>query len=229
MTSSLKTTFTYIEKSHSPVIVFDLDDTLFDSSFRTLQIFKEFFTEEKRKEFSCEYEKIVGLKRSNVKYRLKDTLISVGIRNEFFGKQLLSFWKEKFFNNEYIKYDQPNENAVEYCQQVANTQAKIFYLTGRQHQLRPGTFSSLKKFGFPQFENLITKEEKSEDDLVYKTREISKLKDKGEIVAVFENEPRNLQAMQEVLPMALAFFMNTRFSDKSNEIKLKNIIEIVSF
>lgn len=200
----------------NPVVIFDLDDTLFYSSSRSLVIFKELAN---AAHFKKEYPKLSALvgriKLAQIKYDIKETLKDAGIEDSLFIEETLKFWKERFFTNKYVKEDLPVEGAKEYVHKLKNLGARIVYLTGRDHSMREGTIESLKSSGFPydgKNSILITKERFSIPDIEYKMAAFKTIEKLGSVVAFFENEPKNLNAMIEHFPKAVPVFLDIKHS-----------------
>lgn len=223
----------FILTTESPVVIFDLDDTLFYSSSRSFIIFRELInSDEFQKNYPAQVKKLLKIKQSQIKYSIKETLISTGINHEGFIERVLDFWKERFFTNAYVKEDTAVVGGSEYVNKLMNLGATIVYLTGRDDSMRDGTIESLMKSGFPYDEIssiLITKERFDEPDLEYKKAAFKEIESLGEIVAFFENEPKNLNAMIEYFPNAVPVFLDIKHSPASDEpsekaIKIKNYI-----
>ena len=144
----------------------------------------------------------------------------------------MDFWKERFFTNEYVKEDTAVEGGSEYVNKLMNLGATIVYLTGRDDSMREGTIESLMKAGFPYDEIssiLITKERFDTPDIDYKKAAFKEIETLGEVVAFFENEPKNLNAMVKYFTNAVAVFLDIKHSPdptKPDEkaIKIKNYI-----
>jgi hypothetical protein len=77
-----------------------------------------------------------------------------------------------------------------------------------------GTRQNLATRRFPLGERVIVKlkPHKGLSDIEFKSSVFSELKQMGEMVAVFENEPVNLNAMHEAFPNAKAVFIDTNHS-----------------
>lgn len=200
----------------NPVVVFDLDDTLFYSSSRSWVIFKELANSTRfKEEYPKQIAKLGKIELSQIKYSIEDTLRDVGIVDPALIKKILKFWKERFFTNEYVKEDAPVEGGREYVHKLRSLGARIVYLTGRDHSMREGTIESLKSSGFPFDEEnsiLITKERFDIPDIDYKKGAFEKIANMGTVVAFFENEPKNLNAMIERFKKAVPVFLDIKHS-----------------
>lgn len=217
----------------SPVAIFDLDDTLFYSSSRTKVIFKEMAEQSEFKRlYPKEIESLTQIKQSEIEYSIEDTLIRASITNKEFIKTTLEFWKARFFTNSYVKEDSIIEGAKAYVHMLKDLGVTIVYLTGRDHSMRSGTIESLISSGLPYDGStavLITKEHFETPDVEYKKSAFKDIELLGTVVGVFENEPKNLNAMIEYFPEAIAFFLDIKHSPttvkpSSKAIRIKNYL-----
>lgn len=194
-------------KTKMPIVVFDLDSTLFDVSARSLQIVKDWIAEVAQKKFLQVSEKLQNLKAQEFKYSIDDLWV---VRNiEFQGEgaeafqNLKSYWRKRFFGHDYLIHDAPTEGAIEFVNKLHEKGAKVVYLTGRDTpQMGFGTFDQLARHGFPidrPRSRLVLKPKRHLDDMEFKAGVVQSLLDLGEVVANFENEPKNLVAMGKVV------------------------------
>ena len=94
------------EGQRSPAVVFDLDATLFDNRARTLEILVEYreMIASSDPELADALAEIDG---AEIEYLLTDTLKGCGIYKGDDVKAISSFWRERFFTDEYIACDVP--------------------------------------------------------------------------------------------------------------------------
>ena len=216
---SLKDIEKIVKKTKNPVIIFDLDDTLFYSSSRNLVIFQEFIKRKKiKKEFPYEVKQIKKIKRDQIEYRFDQTMNNLEISNVAFISQLKIFWRARFFSNDYVKEDEVIGGSVAYVNKLYNLGAKIVYLTGRNNDMRSGTILSLKENKFPYSKNaiLITKKDKRMNDVIYKKSAFKDIELLGTVVGAFENEPKNLNAMLDYFPESTGFFLDIARKNKDD-------------
>jgi beta-phosphoglucomutase-like phosphatase (HAD superfamily) len=190
-----------------PVVVFDLDSTLFDVSGRTLNILKEWLEHPESTPFPETRERLTALTPGEMRYSLEDVWQSrkIPLGDPPYDHQLKHakrFWKKRFFGNEYLVHDEPTPGAVEFVNALYRAGAMIVYLTGRDVPLMAfGTFDQLKSHGLPievERTRLILKPKRHLDDLGFKTGVARMVMGYGTVVASFENEPKNLVAMAQV-------------------------------
>ena len=194
-----------------PTVVFDLDDTLFDSRSRTLKILKEFaISNLADKETQNKLNRAVV---ADVRYLLKDTLELLDIKNKNEIKTLQNFWAKRFFSGEYAEKDDVISYAVSFARHLASKNINLIYLTGRSEKMRAGTKASLisKGFNLCSDSHLLMKEDPKQPDLIYKQAVASLLKEREDIkvIAFFENQPENANQFIEFFPNALHFLIDT--------------------
>lgn len=187
-------------KNLHPLLVFDLDSTLYDVSPRSQKIVHDFAEiHENMKKFpkACSLLKQVSVLRED--WGIKTAIIRAGITDESpeFYQSMMTHWKKHFFSNEYLKYDKPYPGAVEFVNKAYDLGAQIIYLTGRDvHRMGEGSAHVLVESGFPlegKQSSLILKPNKEMDDALFKKDCFEHYAiEKHGYIAFFENEPVNI-------------------------------------
>jgi len=177
-----------------PVVVFDVDGTLLDNRPRIMQILVE-FSKQKSYVTADAARKLQGLTIDMIQYRLNDTLARVNVTDQAVVNNAAAYWGERFFNQDYLKYDAPTPGSVDCVRMMYSKGARIVYLTGRDVQRQfNGTARALWEKGFPigiQNTELIMKPNKGQQDAIFKQRVTQYLRNSGKVVATFDNEPAN--------------------------------------
>lgn len=195
---------------HHPVVIFDLDDTLVRTAFRNQAVLKDWTETEAGKPYAAGF---ATLKLEDIGWGIDGALTKMGVPAEL-QKDAIKFWVNHFFTSDYLRYDKPNPGAVSYVKAVLAAGGHVVYLSGRNDaSMRPGTEASLKACGFPwdpssRTVTLELKHDKGGSDAEFKrvaAKQVAKL---GEVVAVVDNEPANVNAMHESLPGAIAVFLD---------------------
>lgn len=208
------------ETSHGnhSLVIFDLDDTLFDTRPRHKRILREFARQQGIvRGYPAEATLLRKIRVSQISYHLEETFLNLGITSKELLEKAKAFWLERFFTNEYCSKDSPIPGAVAYVKLLSDAGAQIVYLTGRdQPRMEEGTRSALLNRGFPLdvSTQLIMKPDKNMDDTVFKQGVFESLKKEGSVIAGFENEPRNINSMNTAFPEAIMVFLDTRHSNK---------------
>jgi len=220
-----------LDQKKLPVLIFDLDSTLFHVSPRSFAILKNWIE-------SSAISILPNLTPADMGYSIEDVWVKKGLSietGESFRhlKDAKNYWRHRFFSNEYLHHDEPHEGAVQFVRRLHEMGAKIVYLTGRDVPLMAfGTVDQLRTNGFPievERTRLILKPKRHIDDLVFKVGVCEAAKEWGEVVASFENEPKNLVAMQEALgPNVMHIFFESVSSDHGAPAG-KDIYKIDSF
>lgn len=213
-----------------PVIIFDLDSTLFHVSPRSFEIMKEWI-------HSSSISILPNLTEDDMGYSIEDIWVKRGLSTEtgesfMHLKAAKEYWRKRFFSNEFIHHDVAHPGAVQYVKRLHEMGAKIVYLTGRDVPLMAfGTVDHLCNQGFPvevDRTRLILKPKRHIDDLVFKADVCTQANEWGEVIASFENEPKNIVAMQKALPSCMHIFFESVSSDHAAPAG-KEIYKIDSF
>jgi hypothetical protein len=209
-------------KGQRPLVVLDLDSTLYEVGPRTHQILKEWAESEEARLHPELLKVMPRIEELHVGYSLRDTFGAIGIDIEDARyapsiDPLKKFWAKRFFSSHYLKYDRPYPGAAEFARKLHEIGASIVYLTGRDEpNMGVGTREMLKRDGFPwelDRTHLILKDDFARDDLEHKQLAAATIGKLGQLVASFENEPKNLVALYEIFPDAMHVFIETVSSD----------------
>lgn len=204
-----------------PLVVFDLDSTLYEVAPRTLAIIQEWIqgTEKIPQKI---HKALSQLKLEHVGYSLKDTFHKVGLNLsekeiETAWSKLSEYWWARFFTNFYLPHDKPYPGAAQFAHRIYDLGAHLIYLTGREEaKMREGTLKNLQRDSFPLHQEkttLLMKTENGFSDAEHKQHTAREILKRGQVVASFENEPVNVVVLFETFPDALHVFMDTVCSD----------------
>lgn len=206
-----------------PIVVFDLDSTLFDVTRRSYEILREWLQHPESHSYAETVEALRDLKHTEFRYSIQEVWEGRKVPHdaEPFASQFKlakNYWRKRFFGNDYLVHDEPTRGAVEFVHALYELGAKIVYLTGRDVPLMSfGTFDQLKKHRLPieaDRSRLILKPKRHHDDIEFKSQAAGTIKSWGEVVASFENEPKNLVAMANVYdPTTMNIYIHTVSSD----------------
>ncbi|MBL9100522.1 MAG: hypothetical protein JNL82_06180 [Myxococcales bacterium] len=199
----------------TPVVVFDLDHTLFDGRPRTLVILAEWAAS-----IAAEQPAVAAavgrIPLQGISYLLRDTLAAVGVTDARLVAAAEAYWKPRFFSDAYAALDVPIAGASAYVQDLWRRGAVVVYLSGRNADgMLSGTTASLQKWGFPvgvRATAVVLKPSFAEPDDTFKKASLDQISALGAVVASFENEPGNLGVMAARWPDALPIFLDTDFN-----------------
>lgn len=197
----------------TPVVVFDLDGTLMDNRPRTAQILRE-MGEHLAGSHPVEAQRLASADPEALDYLLTDTLERLGIRSSEVVARAESFWRDRFFGDDYLRHDVEVPGAVAFAKACYEAGAILVYFTGRDLPLMGiGSFRSLRDLGFPigvPGTELVLKPDANMPDEAYKRLEGPKLARVGKVVAIFDNEPANCNILLQQNPEADSVFVDTQ-------------------
>jgi hypothetical protein len=200
----------------TPVVVFDLDDTLLSPMVRSWKILREYAEQNPDQLSPLSLATIEAMKPEQLVFDLKTDLPSrFGVSEGKFLEGLMVYWVPRFFSSEYALDDPAYPGAPEYVATLMAAGAHIVYFTGRQEEgvnpgsdgMRNGTLGSLKKNGFPAPNwndvVLFMKLNYKIKDTDYKGSTLGQIDKLGVVVAAFDNEPRGNALFAEKWPGAI--------------------------
>jgi hypothetical protein len=197
----------------TPVVVFDLDGTLFDNRPRSCAILHE-LAASWRDTHPALAARLASVRPEELAYLLTDSLARLGIHDTERVAEAQTFWRDRFFRDDHIRYDVPLPGAVDFARTCYDTGATIVYLTGRDLPLMGiGSFRSLRDCGFPigvPGTELVLKPDAAMPDEAFKRLEAPKLARVGKIVASFDNEPANCNTILAQNPECESVLVDTQ-------------------
>lgn len=196
-----------------PLLVFDLDSTIFSTAPRNLQILKEFI--ERHGAGHAQLQRILdSVQTSDMGWNIHDDLLRLGIEDRGLLASVKSFWYQRFFSDEYVLHDTPVPGAVDFVNACHQRGAMIYYLTGRHvGGMEVGTVQALTRQGFPFWHGraaLHLKPSFDMNDQAFKDEALADIRSyRGRVVATFENEPGNANLFARAFPDALHYLLLT--------------------
>jgi hypothetical protein len=197
----------------TPVVVFDLDGTLFDNRPRTRAILSELSDSWR----ASHPETATLLSRTHdvePAYLLTETLERLGVTDPERVAEAQAFWRDRFFADSHLHHDVALPGAVEFAKDCYAAGAILIYLTGRDLPLMGiGSFRSLRDSGFPiglPGTELVLKPDAAMPDEDFKRLEAPKLARVGMIVASFDNEPVNCNTILAQNPECESILVDTQ-------------------
>lgn len=241
-----------VKTTKNPVVVFDLDATLYDDRMRSVGIIQEYAK-------ANNVPQLNALKPEHVsswvmtEYLVRDAKIDQALVQRI-ADELKTFWAGRFFTSEYAqKYDTPLPGAVDFVNELYNNGAYIAYVTGRNTEtMREGTEYRLKTDGFPFGKErtiLLMKDKRTklnvEDfashteyeaevarlDKDAKAKRIGTLEGFGTVVASFENQPAHANLYFNAFHnkgIGKAVFLDTYCAPDSPKLE-QNIVSVRGF
>ena len=211
------------------IVVFDLDSTLLDNAPRQARIMREYGGEHGVGALT----KVQGGHWGGWDARIP--MRNVGLSEqevETHFEAFRQYWRDRFFTSEFCTDDEPIIGAPEYARAVAESGARLFYVTGRHEPMREGTVSCFGAHDLPlpndDTVQLLMKPSLEEHDDAYKLRTYEALRQAGEVVAAFDNEPTHINGYFEAFPEALSVHLATDHSMRGIRV-LSGIPSILDF
>ncbi|MBA2320565.1 MAG: hypothetical protein H0V89_05355 [Deltaproteobacteria bacterium] len=209
-----------IEADRLPVVVLDLDSTLFDTAARNHRILREFAAERADPVLVAMVEKVA---LTDFGWSVTAPLASRGYTDAAAFAALNQFWAARFFTNEYVAEDHATAGAPAFVRACYERGALIYYLTGRhQGGMEAGTLQALLVRGFPILRGRIALHLKPSfhmGDRAFKESAIREIRSlRGEVVATFENEPGNANMFRHAFPEAQHWLVGTVCAPEAEEL-----------
>jgi hypothetical protein len=197
----------------APVVVFDLDGTLFDNRPRSHAILQELAAEWEARHPE-HASRLARLRPEEMAYLLSDSLARVGLTDAERVAEATEYWKARFFADDHLRHDVPVAGAAAFAKACYDAGAVLVYLTGRDLPLMGiGSFRSLRDHGFPigvPGTELVLKPDAAMPDEEFKRVEMPKLARVGTIVAAFDNEPVNCNTVLAQNPGCESVLLDTQ-------------------
>lgn len=194
----------------APVVVFDLDGTLFDNGPRTWQILIDFA---EATGHTALREALDALPRTGLPYLLRDTLARCGLTDAALAEDALAFWRQRFFTDEFQRFDEPVHGAVRFVQALFEAGATIAYLSGRDApNMLVGCAAALRRHRFPvgiPRTAIVLKHAFEDADIDFKREAVDFVGTLGDVVATFDNEPAMCNLFAGRWPQASHWFVHT--------------------
>lgn len=192
-----------------PAVVFDLDGTLVDVSYRTLGILKEWLSIHGHTALRPGLaQQLAHINLTHVGYSLANAFENSGLdlRDEQVASAFEAaekYWRKRFFDGRaLVDFDRALPGAAAFVNRLKESGLTIFYLTGRSAKsMQFGTKEQLRRLGLPLSDNgLFMKPNAAVEDHLFKQETFGKLAADFDIVANFENEYINITSMMDILP-----------------------------
>ncbi len=200
------------ERANRPVVLFDLDGTLYDNRPRTLRILHAFAAQLPSDQHEIA-EKIRAIPYTGLTYRLDETLAPLGVSADIIEKAKAA-WRVRFFTDAACSDDVPVRGSVHFVRKCWDLGATVVYLTGRDIPgMLLGTQRTLRDDGFPiaiPRVELVMKPTFEEGDTEFKLRLLVELGELGKVVASFDNEPGNCNLFFRRWPDAHTVLLDTQ-------------------
>ncbi len=183
------------------VVVFDIDDTLADTRYRTLALARAFDEANGTSHFA-------NLTVDQVARTGEETARRLGLP-ESVVRAFDAYWDVGFWKAESLVHDQPMKEIVELAKKADAAGARVLYLTGRVQAVERGTLAQLRRFGLPDVNatNVISKPSLRHYTPAFKAERLDAWMKRGFYVSFFFTESRrdiaHLQRAEPKVPCVL--------------------------
>lgn len=213
-----------------PVVVFDLDSTIYNNGPRNVAIAREFARDHAGDPLAA---KLASLSTASVSFSLPGMIASCGVDvSSPEGKALLEaykpYWMERFFDDTHVLFDTAYPAAATNVLRIwhatdsasADKRVAVVYLTGRHVAgagrfpagMEKGTRADIARDGMPldgERSLLIMKDAFGASDAEFKNAASAKIRSLGHVVATFDNEPGNVSVFTAAFPDAINVWVRT--------------------
>jgi predicted secreted acid phosphatase len=218
-----------------PRCAFDIDGTILEHSRRTQMILIDAarITGDIPEDIIKDIE---AVDLDEYPYWIDHLLDKIGVNDPAIRSSFAREWDDRFFSDQYLWADNPIQGAAEFVTRLHESGVAITYLTGRHRNgMFHGTRASLVKHGFPFDDGdlgIIMKPLKEYSNAEYKRDAAEKLAGLNDIVAVFDNEPKELYniacKIDEVAPVLYESPRSGDFPLDDRFFRIDNYLELLS-
>ncbi|HSI05241.1 MAG TPA: hypothetical protein VLC93_12220 [Myxococcota bacterium] len=213
-----------------PVVVFDLDDTLFVSHQpRTHRILREWLAARPALDTGIA-RALAAVNERDIPYGGVKPTFQKAARLELGDPKVAAalvdfetFWKARFLSNAYVIHDPRQPGGVDYARAIFAMGAGIAYLTGRDApNMGEGTRIAIRNSGLPEPSDrvqLYLKPRADMDDAEFKRSVRAAIAASGKVVATFDNAPANVVVLSKSFPDAAHVFVDTIYDSAPVEVR----------
>ncbi len=199
----------------SGTVVFDLDSTLLDNRPRQARILREYGEAHRVESLAaCRPEHWVD-------WSIRTAMRNAGLPEADIDRHTdpaRAFWRERFFTSEYCVDDIPIRGAIGFVRTVREAGAQVLYVTGRHEGMRRGTVDCFARHGFLLPDGtgvqLLMKPTLEESDDTFKIEIQGQIRERGTMIAAFDNEPAHANGYREAFPDAIVVRLDTDHSGR---------------
>ncbi len=201
-----------------PVVVLDIDGTLLDPSPRMRRIFLDALRSPRAPRHAAEVAgRADALDGRRYPYSPESALDRIGATEPETRAYLLDAWRFAFLSGLYLREDVVIEGAAAHVRALWEAGALVVYLSGRiAEDMLDGTVSVLRAaafpVGIPRTMVVLKPRSEAQADRAWKVAQAPWLRHLGATVAIYENEPANLNALAAALEPPLAIFVDSKYA-----------------
>lgn len=192
--------------------LFDIDSTLMDTNRRSVAIL-----EAARETLPGLAAVWASLDLSRPSWDVREPLHRAGISDECLLASVHTYWKDRFFTDEWLVHDRPYPGVARFLADLKAEGFALAYLTGRHSPgMEEGTRRSFGDHGLPAGpdEIFFFKPDFNMGDREFKASVCAKMEVLGTLIVTVDNEPANINLFHSTFPRALAIWLDTVTSPK---------------
>lgn len=226
-------------QGRQPVVMVDLDETLYDFRPRNRAVYLTWAEENaKNVHFARVLSSSPLLLSQRSPFDMAKILDSSGVSyDQEEIEALISYWQTYSQSNNWVHLDQPFPHSVEMLNALYSAGTKIIYMTSRFENMREGTEGNLVRDGFPLKEQgcpLIMRVSPRSQQVAWQLKvnalQRVMLEDpQVELVATIDNEPGTAVALRAQFSRAYHVFMHSWFGERSAEVVHEGLFYILGF
>ncbi len=190
-------------RGQRPLVVLDVDSTLFSASERHRAILVDVAQELGDPALVTLAEHTPA---SAFRWSVDEPLRAAGWPSEALISEVRRGWVKRFFSEPWCTLDQPMPGAKQAVTAFAAAGALCVYLTARPRaSMEHGTVTLLREAGFPLHEGsamLVMKPHAAQSDADFKVEAVERIARLGPVVGAFDNEPGHVNAFVAAFPDA---------------------------
>ncbi len=178
-------------------VVFDIDNTLVDTRYRTLAAAKTYAL---RIPFA---QKMSKIRFCDVRYDGESTAKQCGL-SQTLCRGFQDYWNEYFWHPRHFKADKRIRETSQLARKAKWAGAEVLYLTGRIETLKDATIAELKRFGLPDADaaHVMCKPTMNTPTPAFKKKVVlDMLKEKRHLSWFMSDSLSDIKAIQEATPV----------------------------
>ena len=198
------------------ILLFDIDSTLMDTGLRNIAIL-----EAARAESPALREIWPRLDLCAPFWDILEPFRRSGLGDEELHGALKSYWRERFFTDEWLAHDRPYPGVPDFLAKLKAEGFRLAYLTGRHSPgMEEGTRRSFLDHGLPAGteERFFFKPDFGMGDAEFKASVCEDIRGMGSLVATIDNEPANVNLFRRAFPESLVIWLDTVTSPQPEKL-----------
>ena len=203
-----------IQGGETPMALLDIDLTLVENAERNRAIWRDWMKTLVGRWSGAE-QGALKVESMPIVFGVRENMGTLGVHEPALQEEGFRFWLDAFFSDEYARYDEPLEGAIEAVERLRSAGVTVAYVTARPERMAPVTVECLARFGFPigvAGTLLVTRPKSASSDDEAKGEAYGWLGSLGRPILNADNEPGHVNATCIRFPDAMNVLVDTRHS-----------------